>query len=175
MAKKIEAKVLKAAVLGANDGIITTFAVVAGVVGAGLPVSTILILGIANMIADGISMAMGDFLGEQSTKQLEGGIQQPISNFLHSTSAVTFIAFVLAGSLPLLPYVVQFVGVSVPEGAQFPLSVISTGAALFIIGSLRTIITKHGWLKSGIEMFLVGAAAATVAYLLGAFIEKLVS
>lgn len=172
---KIQPKVLKAAVLGANDGIITTFAVVAGVVGAGLPVSTILILGIANIVADGISMALGDYLGEQSTKQLEGTkAQAPISHFLHSTSVVTFIAFLLAGSLPLLPYVLAFSGSNIPENTQFPLSVICTGVALFMIGSMRTIITKHGWLRSGVEMFSVGALAAAVAYLLGAFIEQLV-
>jgi vacuolar iron transporter family protein len=174
MSRKIEPKVLKAAVLGANDGIITTFAVVAGVVGAGLPVSTILILGIANMIADGISMALGDYLGEQTTKQLAGSHQQPISNFLHSTSFVTFVAFVVAGTLPLVPYIVQLFGIILPETTQFPLSVISTGAALFIVGSMRTIITHHGWLRSGVEMFSVGAFAAAVAYLLGAFIEQLI-
>lgn len=174
MSKIIEPKVLKAAVLGANDGIITTFAVVAGVVGAGLPVVTILILGIANMIADGISMALGDYLGEQSARQMQGGSQQPISNFLHSTSFVTFAAFVIAGTLPLLPYILNFTGLPLPENTQFPLSIISTGAALFIIGSMRTIITKHGWLRSGVEMFSVGALAAAVAYLLGAFIEQLV-
>ncbi|MDQ5951185.1 MAG: vacuolar iron transporter family protein [Patescibacteria group bacterium] len=175
MAKKVEAKVLKAAVLGANDGIITTFAVVAGVVGAGLPEATILILGIANMIADGISMALGDYLGEQSARQMQGTKQKPFSNFLHSTSLVTFIAFVIAGTLPLLPYMIASTGTAISEDAQFPLSIISTGGALFIIGSMRTIITKHGWLRSGLEMFTVGALAASVAYLLGAFIEQLIS
>lgn len=175
MSKKIEPKVLKAAVLGANDGIITTFAVVAGVVGAGLPVATILILGIANMIADGISMALGDYLGEQSAKQMEGANHKQISNFFHSTSFITFMAFVIAGSLPLLPYIAQLVGVEVTASYQFPLSVISTGISLFVIGSMRTIITKHGWLRSGVEMFIVGAFAAACAYLLGAFIEQLIS
>ena len=43
-------------VYGANDGIITTFAVVAGVSGASLPARTVLILGFANLIADGFSI-----------------------------------------------------------------------------------------------------------------------
>lgn len=165
---------LKAAVLGANDGIITTFAVVAGVVGAGLPIQTILILGVANMIADGISMALGDYLGEQSVNQLEGKHRTPLSSFFSSTSGVTFYAFIAAGSLPLLPYFLHFVGIDVPESMRFTLSIISTAAALFFVGSARTIITKHGWLRSGIEMLVVGTIAATFAYLLGAFIEQLV-
>lgn len=41
----------------------TTFAVVAGVAGAGLRTSIVLILGVANLVADGFSMAVGNFLG----------------------------------------------------------------------------------------------------------------
>ncbi len=54
------------AVLGANDGIITTFAVVAGVTGASLSPTIVIIIGMANIIADGISMAMGNYLGTKS-------------------------------------------------------------------------------------------------------------
>ena len=53
-------------VFGATDGIITTFAVVSGVVGAGLNIEIILILGIASLLADGLSMAVGNFLGERA-------------------------------------------------------------------------------------------------------------
>jgi VIT1/CCC1 family predicted Fe2+/Mn2+ transporter len=49
-------------VYGATDGAVTTFAIVAGVVGASLSPSIILILGIANLIADGFSMAIGNYL-----------------------------------------------------------------------------------------------------------------
>lgn len=56
-------KYLKDAVYAANDGIVTTFAVVAGVVGASLNPVVILILGFANLLADGFSMATGNYLG----------------------------------------------------------------------------------------------------------------
>lgn len=55
-------------VYGANDGIITTFAVVAGSTGADLAHGTIVILGLANLIADGISMGMGNFLSLRSQR-----------------------------------------------------------------------------------------------------------
>ena len=61
---------LKDAVYAANDGIITTFAVVAGVVGASLDPFIILVLGFANLFADGISMASGNYLGTKSEKDL---------------------------------------------------------------------------------------------------------
>lgn len=49
-------------VYGAVDGAVTTFAVVAGVVGASLSPSIIVILGLANLFADGFSMAIGNYL-----------------------------------------------------------------------------------------------------------------
>lgn len=56
-------------VYGATDGAVTTFAVVAGVVGAALSPSIILILGFANLLADGFSMAIGNYLGSKSQKE----------------------------------------------------------------------------------------------------------
>ena len=53
-------------VYGANDGIITTFAVVAGVTGADLAHHIVVILGLANLFADGISMGMGNYLSLKS-------------------------------------------------------------------------------------------------------------
>ncbi len=49
-------------VYGGNDGIITTFAIVAGTVGAAMPTYVIVILGLANLVGDGLSMASGAYL-----------------------------------------------------------------------------------------------------------------
>lgn len=56
-------------VYGGLDGIITTFAVVSGVAGARLGVGVILILGLANLLADGISMAVGAYLSARSDQE----------------------------------------------------------------------------------------------------------
>lgn len=53
-------------VYGATDGVVTTFAIVAGVVGASLSPSIVLILGFANLFADGFSMAIGNYLSTKS-------------------------------------------------------------------------------------------------------------
>ena len=54
------------AVLGAIDGCVTTFAIVAGAVGAGFSGGVVVILGFANLIADGFSMAASNYLGTKS-------------------------------------------------------------------------------------------------------------
>lgn len=57
-------------VYGAVDGTVTTFAIVAGAAGAGLSSGVILVLGVANLIADGFSMAASNFLGIRADAQL---------------------------------------------------------------------------------------------------------
>ncbi len=166
---------LKAIVFGANDGIVTTFAVVAGVAGAGLSPSVIIILGIANMVADGISMAVGDFLGERSEWQLEHqrhGTKIPAR--LWMSGLLTFGAFVTAGSLPLMPYFLRWIGLPVPLENQFGLSIIATACTLFAVGSMRSIILHRVWWKNGLEMLFVGSIAASAAYVLGVLIEQAV-
>lgn len=56
-------------VYGATDGAVTTFAVVAGVVGASLSPSIVLILGFANLLADGFSMAVGNYLATKARRE----------------------------------------------------------------------------------------------------------
>jgi vacuolar iron transporter family protein len=56
------------AVLGGIDGGITTFAVVAGAIGAGFPELVIIVLGFANLLADGFSMAVSNYLGTKSRR-----------------------------------------------------------------------------------------------------------
>src|SRR5262245_36078577 len=57
-------------ILGAFDGAVTTFAIVAGAAGAGLSNRVALILGLANVLADGLSMAAGNFLRARSDQQM---------------------------------------------------------------------------------------------------------
>lgn len=60
--------VIQDIVYGGNDGIVTTFAVVAGTMGAGLPRYIVIILGLANLLADGFSMATGAYLSLRSER-----------------------------------------------------------------------------------------------------------
>jgi VIT1/CCC1 family predicted Fe2+/Mn2+ transporter len=55
-------------VYGSIDGIVTTFAVVAGAAGAELQINIILILGMANLFADGLSMSIGSYLSNKSER-----------------------------------------------------------------------------------------------------------
>jgi VIT1/CCC1 family predicted Fe2+/Mn2+ transporter len=61
---------LRAAVMGANDGLVSNLSLVMGVAGATLAGSGVLIAGIAGLLAGSISMALGEWLSVQSSREL---------------------------------------------------------------------------------------------------------
>lgn len=152
-------------VYGANDGIVTTFTVVSGVAGATLSPSVVLILGFVNLLADGFSMGASNFLSIRSTASAEGKDRGMMEPLLHA--AATFGAFVLAGTVPLLSYLIP-----VMQEHSFLASSVSTGLALFGVGASRSFVTTGSWFRSGVEMLTVGAVAAGVAYMAGSLLGR---
>ena len=154
-------------VYGANDGIITTFAVVAGVAGGALSPTVVLIIGVANLFADGFSMAAGNYQAIRSresvlrTQGLPGEESQPVRH-----ACATFAAFVAAGAIPLLPFLL-------PGGAgRMAATVVMTLVALMLVGVLRASVTDGRWWRDGLEMCGLGIVVAAVAYASGALIAR---
>jgi len=154
-------------VFAASDGIITTFAVVAGSAGALLEPRIVVILGFANLFADGFSMASGSYIGAKSEMEYEKARGQDASKegrpLFHGI--VNFIAFNLAGLIPLAPFVFDL-------EPKFGFSIIFVIFGLFAVGALRNIYTKKGLVKSATESIFVGGIAALVAFVSGYLIEK---
>lgn len=212
-------------IYGSFDGSVTTFAIVAGAVGASLSPAIVLILGFANLAADGFSMATGNY---QATKARIEFIQKErrreeweIENMAESereeirdiyakkgfanelldeivkvitarkkvwidtmmkeelgliedgrrpfdTALSTMLGFVAIGMIPLIPFVFLYateMDVSVPQ--SFLYSTVFTGGAFFLIGLIKGKIVKKSLIRSGMMTLLIGAIAATTAYLVG--------
>ena len=62
-------------VLSGIDGCVTTFAVISGAVGAGFPASVAIILGFANLTADGFSMAISNYESIQAQRDFVAGLR----------------------------------------------------------------------------------------------------
>ncbi len=216
-------------VYGGLDGIVTTFAVVSGVAGADLGAGVILILGLANLFADGFSMATGAYLSLKSEQEYydkeREREQWEIQHFpdgeraellelyrkqgysdeeAHQLVAIktrkpdrwlnammleelellrddrvpllnavaTFVAFLVAGSVPLLVYLFGLI-VPVPQHLEFPISLVLSAVALFVLGAAKVLVTHRNPWRSGVEMLLVGALAAGVAYGVGVMLRGL--
>ena len=61
---------LRAAVLGANDGLVSNFCLMMGVAGAGVPTGTVLLTGLAGLVAGACSMALGEWLSVTNASEL---------------------------------------------------------------------------------------------------------
>ena len=147
-------------VYGANDGIITTFAVVSGAAGGALSYTAILIIGVANLAADGMSMGMGNLQAIRAHERVRAAQRLPEEEaypWKHGTA--TLLAFVCAGAVPLLPFL--FPG----EFATRVLwSTALTFIALFGTGAARATLTGERWWRAGAETLSLGALVAMAAY-----------
>ncbi len=165
-----KATYLADAVFSASDGIVTTFAIVAGSEGASFNANVILILGFANLFADGFSMAAGNYLGVKSEIEFEEARGQDGNNegspFKHGL--VSFFSFNISGLLPLVPFLFNF-------DDPFLISIVFVALAMFSAGSLRSFFTKKSFVKSGIEMLVIGGLAALVAYWVGFVLSNYVN
>ena len=159
-------------VYGAIDGAITTFAVVAGAAGANLPATVVLILGFANLFADGFSMAASNYLSTKAKLAViarKGHSHPPVVPF--KTALVTFLSFFAAGFIPLLSYVAgPYLGQH-----QFAISAFLTAVTFLVIGTVKAKVVKMNALVSAIETLLVGGVAATIAFLVGLFLKAVIS
>ena len=208
---------LRDVIYGAIDGAVTTFAIVAGVVGAELSTKVIIALGIANVLADGFSMAAGNYSGTKAElddarrlraieerhvrlepdgeraelreilaqKGLSGDTLDaavtaiaknrttwidmmlveeyglsPVDPHPLRAAQATFLAFLAAGMVPLLPYF--FV---LPN--PFEWSIALTGITFFAVGTLKSRWSLAPWWRSGMETLAIGGVAAAIAYFVG--------
>jgi VIT1/CCC1 family predicted Fe2+/Mn2+ transporter len=217
LAPGMQTRYLRDVVYGGIDGAVTTFAIVAGVQGAGLSPHIIVALGVANILADGFSMAAGNYSGtkadlddrkrlqaieERHITEAPDGEREELRQILYlrglsgpvladATDAIasnrdkwieimltdeyglslevprplqaalaTFIAFLIAGSVPLIPFLL---GLS----QAFTIAMVATGVTFFVIGTAKSYWSLSRWWRSGAETLLIGALAASIAYFVG--------
>jgi VIT1/CCC1 family predicted Fe2+/Mn2+ transporter len=214
-------------IFGANDGLVSTLAFVAGVVGAVTDPSIVLLSGIAELFAGTISMAVGSYQSSKSelevlerksrSKQAKKGKtpeeeKEELVKFYEAegfkrTEAEAIVDRVVKESgLPLQTSDLEELGLAPKElgspvkagvlcgvffglGALVPIlpfvlplniwealiaSVIGTVATLFGVGAMKTIFSRKNWIRSGLEMMLIGASAAAITYVIGTFFSMII-
>ncbi|MDF3920060.1 VIT1/CCC1 transporter family protein [Salinicola salarius] len=224
LARPMRASTLPDAVLGGIDGCVTTFAVVSGAFGAGFSPQVALVLGFANLAADGFSMAVSNyeagqaqlaqianaeqvehqhialvpegereeirqlfqakgFEGELLERVVEALCHDPevwVSTMLREeyglsaagisplrSALTTFAAFLLVGTLPLLPYALPGLGIT----TQFLASLGLAGLVFLGIGMLKSAVYGVPMWRSGLRTLLMGTAAAGLAFATGYFAQ----
>lgn len=163
-------------VYGGIDGAVTTFAVVAGATGAKFDTQVILVLGFANLIADGFSMSVGSYLSKKSEHEVmhkrgetDHAEPSPVINGLS-----TFAAFVLVGFIPLIIYTFDLV-LNISISRPFLVTSLMTAFAFVCIGLLKSKVARTPVLRAVLETLILGTVAASLAYFLGDFLERVIT
>ena len=162
-----KADYIRDVVLSANDRIVTTFAVVAGCLGASLSPSIVIILGLANLFADGLSMSTGTYLGVKSEIEFEqnSGQRIKIGNKPFLNGLVSFLSFGIAGFIPLISYIFRF-------NNSFIISVALVMISLLIVGIFRGIVSNKNITKTALENLFIGGSSALVAFYVGELAKR---
>jgi vacuolar iron transporter family protein len=163
-------------VYGGIDGAVTTFAVVAGATGARFSAQVILVLGFANLIADGFSMSVGSYLSTKSEQELMTKRGESIKNEPSPVinGGTTYMAFILIGLVPLLAYTIDY-AFNMKSTNVFAITCALTSLAFIGIGLLKSRVTKSHVVRSVLETLILGAIAAGFAYFLGDFLEGILA
>ena len=163
-------------VYGGIDGIVTTFAVVAASVGASLSSSVVIILGLANLVADGISMGISSYLSEKSERAVDMKNNTQHNNHIVPIKAgmATFAAFVVVGFVPVVIYVVDYI-FDLKLRNLFTWSSALAALAFIGVGWLKSYVADEPKLLAIMETLTLGAIAAGVAYFIGDVLEQIIS
>lgn len=154
-------------VYGAFDGCITTFAVVAGSVGANLDSSIIIVLGLANLLADGFAMSVGAYLSTKTNSATN--LNNSKNPFW--VGGITYISFIAIGIIPILIYIIDYMYPIMYN--LFFISSCLTVLGFLVIGLLKTYVNKSNPIKGVIETLLLGGIAAIVAYSVGDILKTI--
>ncbi len=163
-------------VYGGMDGAVTTFAVVAGATGASFDTKVLLVLGFANLIADGFSMSVGSYLSIKSARELRAKRGETVANESSPiiNGLMTYAAFILVGLVPLLTYAASALfGFEVQN--PFLAACVLTGAAFVAIGFLKSKVAHTPLPQAMLETLVLGSAAASFAYVLGDILERMIT
>ena len=156
-------------VLGGVDGIITTFAIICGAVGANVDFKIILIIGLSSLFADAFSMGVSNYLATKSDVRIIKHIDKnPVLSGL-----ITFSSFIFWGVIPLIPYIFasrfnynyQYIFIS---------SMIMAVLTFLSIGILRSIYDKLNSVLIVFETLILGTIAAFIAYIIGNLLDTII-
>lgn len=188
---------VRAAIFGVNDGLVSNFALVAGMVGGNADASTVLLAGVAGLVAGAGSMAAGEYISVRSQRELvqaEAGLGTAEMAAIRDRDPAAFELLVRArGVGPQQPVELDLEVVGSPlaaaawsfvafgTGAAVPVApflftsgtaaIVIAGAlaavALFLVGAATSLFTNRPVLRSGGRQLAIAAAAAGGTYLVG--------
>lgn len=160
---------LRAAVLGANDGIVSTACVVMGVAGATTDFRPIFLAGFAALVAGALSMAVGEYVSVSSQRDAEkvnATLDQHDGEFTNPYQAAiaSLVAFTIGGFVPLLAVIIA------PAHTKVPVTVLAVLVALIITGFKSATVGGASRLRALVRVVCGGLLAMAITYFIGTIV-----
>lgn len=158
---------LRAAVLGANDGIVSTSSVVMGVAGATTDTRAIFTAGMAALVAGALSMAVGEYVSVSSQADAEkASVDHELHDDMEFTNpyqaaVASLIAFTAGGLVPFLAVILA------PDSLKVPITVLAVVVALLITGYGSATVGGASRLRAIIRIQIGGLLAMAITYFIG--------
>ncbi len=155
---------LRAAVLGANDGIVSTASVVMGVAGATTETKAILTAGLAALVAGALSMALGEYVSVSSQRDAEKvSAAHDDEEFTNPWAAAiaSLLAFTVGGLVPFVAVILS------PVEVRLPLTVAAVVVGLVITGYSSATVGNASRTRAVIRVVAGGLIAMAVTYFVG--------
>lgn len=155
---------LRSTVFGIEDSLVSTVGLLSGIEITGTPRPSILIAGIVYIIVEAFSMAVGSFLSEESAEEYLNHGRAPLAEPIIA-GVIMFFSFVVAGLIPLLPYLL------LNDATAFWVSIALSLATLFILGVASAELSRSRVLKNSVRMVLLGGLAILIGVLVGKLVK----
>ncbi len=157
---KSPALYLRTIIFGIIDSLVSTVGLLAGIDVAGAPHTTIALTGIIYAFVEAFSMAVGNFLSEESVEEYVAKKDIGGKNAF-GAGTLMFVVFVMAAFIPILPYLI-FTDYTALVG-----SIVLSITALFIVGAVSGRIAKLSVFSRGFRMALLGGVAIVIGTVVG--------
>lgn len=158
---------LRAAVLGANDGIVSVAGLVMGVAGAGVGREEVLLAGVAAVIAGAISMGGGEYTSvsaQRDTELANGRTKEQTAAHPWTAAWASTVAFTAGAILPLIAITIP------PIETRIPITVGAVVLALAITGYWAARVGKANATKSVLRNVVVSILTMALSYGVGALL-----
>lgn len=151
-------------IFGVEDSLVSTVGLLSGIAMAGVERNTIFLTGLILILVEAFSMGAGSFLSESSTEDYIEKREVPAGKSIPA-GMVMFFSYLIAGFIPLLPYLIFKTSTAVIFSITLSL------IFLFILGLVGAEISKTRRLKSALRMAIIGGLAIAAGSLLGKIIS----
>ncbi|MEX1208757.1 MAG: VIT1/CCC1 transporter family protein [Acidimicrobiia bacterium] len=157
---------IREVVFGVEDGVVQNMTLIAGMVGAAVSNSVVILAGSVNAIAGVVSMSMGTYLSSQAERDAaiaagatpEHGDRSPLFD-----ATVMAVAYALGAAVPLLAFTVP----GLDRRGAMAVAIGLTAVALFALGATKAIACGQRRVRAGMQLLTLSAAAGTIGYLVG--------